>query len=133
MRFLILKIITMIFLLHTILFACSGDCASCHFNVDYNDNIHNIMLNCRVCHTDEKLAKLQMQGSCGQDCFACHSIEKINLVKNDEHSALTNCVNCHISLKNNTLREKLNNNANPLFNNKIFNKNINNDSKNLSK
>ncbi|RAX52478.1 hypothetical protein CCY99_07480 [Helicobacter sp. 16-1353] len=103
-------------------FACSGDCTTCHFNVDYNDKNHSVMLNCKVCHTDEKLAKLQMQSSCGQDCFACHSVEKINMVKNEEHIALTNCISCHISLKS-TLQDKLNNNINPLFNNKIFNKN----------
>lgn len=117
-----MKILMIILSLQIALFACSGDCASCHFNVDYNDNEHNIMLNCKVCHTDEKLAQLRMQNSCGQDCFNCHSIEKINMINNKEHMALKNCISCHVSLKN-TLKNKLNNNVNPLFNNKIFNKN----------
>lgn len=116
-----MKIFALLFVALVAAFACSGDCASCHFSVDFKDQKHAVMLNCKVCHTDEKLSKVQMQSSCGQDCFACHSVEKINKVQNAEHFALTNCVNCHISLKN-TLREQLKNGVNPLFNNKIFKK-----------
>lgn len=103
----------------SVLLACSGDCASCHYNLNYNDMKHNIMLNCKTCHTDEKLSKLNMQESCGQDCFACHNIDKINNIKNKEHVALNNCIECHTSLKN-SLKEMLNNSS--LFNNNIFNK-----------
>ncbi len=108
-----MKYIITIILLLNIALSCSGDCRSCHSSLDYNDLKHNIMLNCKDCHTDEKLARVQMQNSCGQDCFECHSVQKINSIKNKEHNSLNECINCHSSLKN-TLKEKLNNNK-PLF------------------
>lgn len=108
-----MKYIVFFLFLSSFLFACSGDCRSCHSSLDYKDSKHTIMLNCKTCHTDEKLARVQMQNSCGQDCFVCHSVKKINSIQNLEHLALNECINCHSSLKN-TLREKLNN-TKPLF------------------
>lgn len=98
-------------------FACSGDCASCHFSIDYKDEKHKIMLDCKSCHTDEKLAKIPMQSSCGQDCFSCHDIQKINAVNNAEHRALNTCITCHTSLN-----QKLNIKVNPFFDNRMLRK-----------
>ena len=108
-----MRYIVFILFLINFLLACSGDCRSCHLSLDYKDSTHSIMLNCKTCHTDEKLSRVQMQDSCGQDCFACHSVKKINSIQNAEHLALNECISCHTSLKN-TLREKLNN-TKPLF------------------
>ncbi len=115
-----MKYISVLLLFCAFLLACSGDCASCHQNIDFNDKEHNIMLNCKICHTDEKLSQIQMQSGCGKDCFACHNVQKINRTKNKEHDALNNCISCHISLKN-TLRNQLDNNT--FLKNNIFKSN----------
>lgn len=94
-----MRIFYLIFLFSSWIFACSGDCTACHSSIDYNDNIHNIMLSCKNCHTQENLAKMQMQESCGQDCFSCHNMAKINKINLKEHSALNACIECHKSLK----------------------------------
>ncbi|MDE6886987.1 MAG: hypothetical protein K2P17_08145 [Helicobacteraceae bacterium] len=113
------KIFFILTLFYSIILACSGDCTSCHSNVNYKDNDHKIMLNCKTCHTDEKLARVQMQSSCGQDCFACHNIENINKIKNKEHLALNSCINCHNYI---TLKNRLNTNINPLFDSNFLRK-----------
>ncbi|RDU62095.1 hypothetical protein [Helicobacter sp. MIT 14-3879] len=114
-----MKKLIILLLLDSIMFACSGDCTSCHFNIDYKDSNHKIMLDCKICHTDEKLSKAQMRNSCGQDCFSCHNIEKINLVQIKEHQALNTCISCHSNIN---VKNKFNLNINPLFNNKLLNK-----------
>lgn len=56
------------------------------------------MLSCKSCHTDEKLANIDM-GGCGADCFACHDISKIQsqaLAK--DHAIINACMSCHTSL-----------------------------------
>lgn len=108
------------FALFSALIACTGDCASCHFNIDFKDSRHSVMLNCKVCHTDEKLKDTPMGNFCGQDCFECHDIRKINAMPIQEHLALNTCISCHKKID-----KKLNPNINPLFNNKAFNRNLN--------
>lgn len=110
-----MRILFFIMLLMVATFACSGDCASCHFSIDYKDKRHKVMLDCKSCHTDAKLAKTPMDSSCGQDCFSCHSIKKINAVDNAEHRALSTCISCHTSLN-----QKLNTKINPFFDNKML-------------
>ena len=97
--------------------SCSGDCASCHFSIDYKDERHKIMLDCKICHTDEKLSAQMQVNGCGRDCFECHSVNKISSVAIKEHTALNTCISCHTRLDN-----KLTPNINPLFNNKLLNR-----------
>lgn len=80
-------------------FACSGDCASCHTNLDYKrDKRHMPMQECKTCHTDEKMAKIDM-GGCGQDCFACHNAQKLmSPVLSDAHQVIKECRECHQNL-----------------------------------
>lgn len=98
---------------------CGGDCATCHFSIDYKDERHKIMLDCKVCHTPEKLKSQMTTNGCGRDCFECHSVSKINAVAIKEHIALNTCISCHTRIDN-----KLTPNINPLFNNKLLNRKI---------
>lgn len=98
---------------------CGGDCATCHFSIDYKDERHKIMLDCKVCHTPEKLKSQMTTNGCGRDCFECHSVSKINAVAIKEHIALNTCISCHTRIDN-----KLTPNINPLFNNKLLNRKL---------
>ena len=86
------------------LFACTGDCKSCHATLDYKNDIrHAPMLECKTCHTEAKMAQIDM-GGCGEDCFACHDINKIkspSLAK--DHYIINSCIQCHTSLSNSPL------------------------------
>lgn len=87
------------FMFVDVLLACTGDCKACHQNLDYAHDIrHSPMLVCKTCHTDEKMAQIDM-GSCGPDCFACHDIKKVQsqgLAK--DHVVLNACIQCHTQL-----------------------------------
>ncbi|PAF54038.1 hypothetical protein BKH42_03390 [Helicobacter sp. 13S00482-2] len=84
-------------------FACSGDCASCHYNLNYNDKRHSPMLTCKNCHTDEKMAQLNMGDTCGQDCFACHDATKLNNPKlTSSHQMIKECISCHQDIQKNS-------------------------------
>jgi len=91
------SLIFLIFL--TPLFACTGDCFSCHQNLLKNiDSNHKPMLLCKKCHQ-----KSSGVSQCGADCFECHSEESISrdIV---EHQVIDNCRDCH--LKKMFLKEK---------------------------
>lgn len=83
----------------SVMFACTGDCKMCHQNLDYKNDIrHSPMLLCKSCHTDEKMAKIDM-GGCGPDCFACHDIKNIQVgAYAREHMAINACMQCHTQL-----------------------------------
>lgn len=104
-----MRIIYLLITLCAGLIACTGDCRSCHQNLDYkNDARHAPMLECKSCHTDEKMASIDM-GGCGEDCFACHDIQKIQspaLAK--EHNVINSCMGCHAGLKNSPLNTGVN-------------------------
>lgn len=84
----------------SLILACSGDCASCHFKLDYkSDERHKSMLECKSCHTEEKMNAIEM-GGCGQDCFACHSPQKLqNPSLSKEHGMIPQCIECHKGLQ----------------------------------
>lgn len=84
--------------------ACSGDCASCHYNIDYkNDSRHSPMLECKSCHSDEKMAQINMGDTCGQDCFACHDSKKLSdPTLASSHSMIKNCISCHQNIQKNS-------------------------------
>ncbi|WP_084340130.1 hypothetical protein [Helicobacter pametensis] len=79
--------------------ACQGDCASCHTTLDYkHDFRHQPMQECKNCHTEEKMSQIDM-GACGQDCFACHDAQKLLKPELSEaHKVIQQCINCHTSL-----------------------------------
>lgn len=83
------------------MWACSGDCASCHFKLDYaNDKRHSEMLECKKCHTEQKMQQFEM-GGCGQDCFACHNAQKLQESRLlSSHQGIGKCIECHTGLKN---------------------------------
>ena len=80
-------------------FACTGDCKTCHQKLDYTkDSRHSPMAVCKTCHTDEKMAQIDM-GACGADCFACHDMKKIQAPKiAKDHTMLNACMQCHLQL-----------------------------------
>lgn len=82
-----------------LLYACVGDCKVCHQNLDYaNDIRHSPMLECKSCHTDEKMMQIDM-GSCGQDCFTCHDVRKIQAPELAQaHFAINSCIQCHTQM-----------------------------------
>lgn len=82
-------------------FACTGDCKSCHATLDYKNDIRHIpMLECKTCHTEAKMAQIDM-GGCGEDCFACHDISKIQAPSLAQaHQVINSCIQCHTSLSN---------------------------------
>lgn len=79
------------------LLACTGDCLSCHPSLQKNiqtDLRHKPMLTCINCHGVNPSAMAE----CGNDCFACHSMAKINNgVK--EHEVIQGCKDCHTKMK----------------------------------
>lgn len=79
--------------------ACTGDCAQCHQNLDYQNDLRHIsMLGCKECHTDAKMAQIDM-GGCGKDCFACHDTNKLRAPHlASSHQMIDACIQCHTSL-----------------------------------
>lgn len=79
---------------------CSGDCATCHFTLDYaKDKRHMPMRECKTCHTEEKMMQIDMGGGCGKDCFACHDIQKVRTpALMNAHKVIDNCMDCHTKL-----------------------------------
>lgn len=87
--------------LQNLLFACGGSCLECHpkLNPYINDQDHQILKECTSCHNTPSKS-----GQCGQDCFDCHSRNKIYAQKDVEaHQALKACKACHEEKDNFTL------------------------------
>lgn len=93
-----MKIITLIFIAYISLMACTGDCLTCHPKLvpTINEDVrHKSMLTCIKCHP----ADPQKMADCGSDCFACHSVEKIEKPNIAEHKVIRGCRDCHMKLK----------------------------------
>ncbi len=39
-----------------------------------------------------------MGAACGQDCWECHSVQKVMKIKIKEHKVLNDCIACHKKL-----------------------------------
>ena len=91
------KIVFTLLFLSISLFACTGDCLTCHPALEkeiQTDLRHKPMLTCINCHSADPSA----MADCGSDCFACHPMEKIdNGVK--EHQVIPGCKACHTKMK----------------------------------
>lgn len=88
----------LVFIAGNLLFACSGDCLTCHpalLPAINSDDRHKPMLTCIECHS----ADPDSMAECGSDCFSCHSVEKIEKVNVKEHRVIRECRDCHLQLK----------------------------------
>lgn len=80
------------------LFACTGDCMTCHPKLveTINEDLrHKPMLTCIKCHS----ADPNKMADCGADCFACHPMSKINNPNVKEHDVIQKCRDCHVGAK----------------------------------
>jgi hypothetical protein len=93
-----MKWIAVLFGFSVALWACTGDCMTCHpallKNID-SDMWHKPMTMCIKCHT----ANPEKMADCGSDCFACHPVAKIEAVRVPEHAVIRECRDCHMKLK----------------------------------
>ena len=90
-----MKALLILTLFITSIFACTGDCLTCHpklLPTIKTDKRHKAMLTCIKCHS----AKPNAMAECGSDCFACHSMEKINKPNVREHDVIQECRDCHV-------------------------------------
>lgn len=72
---------------------CSGDCFSCHPNIN-NDITHKSLGSCYKCHkplTDNFKLQGGASDGCGERCFDCHN----EWPDNAHHADLNQCSNCH--------------------------------------
>ncbi len=93
-----MKYLIAFFLFSTALFACTGDCLTCHPALEktiHTDERHKPMLSCIECHSSNPNAMAE----CGSDCFACHTIEKIERPGIKEHAVIRECRDCHMKMK----------------------------------
>ncbi|MEA3372229.1 MAG: hypothetical protein U9Q62_00935 [Campylobacterota bacterium] len=93
------SIVIILTLLMFNLFACTGDCLTCHPNLVptiHEDERHKPMLGCIECHT----ADPNSMAECGSDCFSCHPVEKIEQPGIEQHNVIRECRDCHLQLKN---------------------------------
>jgi len=106
------------FVFASFLYACTGDCISCHpvLKESINKPHHVILKSCIECHTENT----GPVNECGGDCFACHPRAK--LIKSDrpEHKAIEKCKECHVDTKELLTGKKKINSSNELIN--ILNK-----------
>lgn len=80
------------------LFACTGDCLTCHpvLVPTINEDLrHKPMITCINCHTAEP----NSMAECGDDCFSCHPMAKINAANKREHDVIIKCIECHVNAK----------------------------------
>lgn len=90
-----MKIITLLYLLVTLGFGCTGDCLTCHPKLVptiHEDKRHSPMLTCINCHS----ADPNSMAECGSDCFSCHPMSKIYATKVAEHDVIQACRDCHV-------------------------------------
>ncbi len=101
----ILLAIIILFISNISVSACEGDCVMCHPKLIKEngkmDKDHAILVSCKVCHTQEKMEKIDMGSGCGQDCWDCHDIKKVTASKVKQHNGLQKCIDCHVTLDKN--------------------------------
>jgi len=82
--------------------ACEGDCVVCHPNLVKEDGKldkdHEILVSCKVCHTQDEMEKIDMGSGCGQDCWDCHDIKKVTASNVEQHRGLQQCIDCHLTI-----------------------------------
>jgi hypothetical protein len=92
------RIVLLFFILLSALYACTGDCLTCHpklITTIHDDPRHKPMLGCIECHS----ADPNSMAECGSDCFGCHPIEKIEKVGVAQHMVIRECRDCHLEMQ----------------------------------
>ncbi len=100
------NVILLLFFIKLSLFACEGDCISCHPGLLKNgkfDKEHEVLKSCVTCHTKEQMSKIDMGAGCGQDCWECHDVKKVSTSGVKEHEGLDRCIECHLKIRKNSL------------------------------
>lgn len=93
------RVLLSLYLFSVFLWACSGDCLSCHPTLNLESDVrHKSMATCITCHSAESLSQSNMGAACGQDCFACHEAGKITQSGIKEHGVINECIACHSTL-----------------------------------
>ncbi len=95
-----------LFFVQLSLFACEGDCISCHPGLIKDgkfDKEHKVLKTCVTCHTKEQMSKIDMGGGCGQDCWECHDVTKVSKSGVKEHKGLDRCIKCHLKIQKESL------------------------------
>lgn len=93
-----MKYIILILFFAVSIFACTGDCLSCHPKLvpTINEDLrHKPMLTCINCHSSNP----NKMADCGADCFGCHPMSKIYKAKVKEHDIIGECRDCHVGAK----------------------------------
>lgn len=93
-----MKIFIALLLFVSALFACTGDCLTCHPKLvpTINEDLrHKPMLLCINCHG----ADPNSMAECGSDCFGCHPVEKIDKAGVREHDVIRGCRDCHMEMQ----------------------------------
>lgn len=54
------------------------------------------MLTCIQCHSEASEAMLEQAAACGDDCFACHNVNKVIDAPVPQHKVITHCIKCHL-------------------------------------
>lgn len=93
-----MKIILTLFFISTYIFACTGDCMTCHPSLAkniQNDERHKSMLGCVKCHAPNP----ESMAECGSDCYSCHPVIKMESTGIKEHMVIRKCRDCHMKMK----------------------------------
>lgn len=90
-----MRILLLLVFSYLYIFACSGNCISCHpsLNESINQQHHQVLKTCISCHTKTPTTMVE----CGGDCFSCHSQNKLIKSNRIEHQNLASCKKCHIN------------------------------------
>lgn len=93
-----MRIFTILLLIYSISFGCTGDCMTCHpvlaKNIE-NDERHKSMLGCINCHASNP----DSMAECGSDCYSCHPVSKMEATGVAEHMVIRECRDCHMKMK----------------------------------
>jgi len=91
-----MKHLFIILIFFSSIYACTGDCLTCHPKLVptiNTDKRHKPMLSCIECHSAEPNAMAE----CGDDCFGCHPMKKINDANVRQHDVIQTCIDCHVN------------------------------------
>lgn len=108
------KVLFFIFILVSFVYACTGDCISCHpvLKKSINKPHHIILKSCIECHTKNA----GPVNECGGDCFECHPKSKLINSDRPEHQEIAKCKECHVDAKDLLEPKKKLNSNNELLN-----------------
>ena len=91
------KVLLISFAFFSFLYACTGDCTSCHpvLKESIEKPHHVILKSCISCHKEN----VGPVNECGGDCFQCHPKQKLINSDRIEHQEIAKCKECHVDAK----------------------------------